>query len=384
MSDNGSGERGGAAGTNTTTGGVRRVAPVRSGAEGTPNCDDDQDMTGASWRFVESPIFETLVSMQALLVEWYDEPWAEEARETMGVNYLRDLRSVLEPFRLGIDLFELAVPEAMEQEVEGFVRRVREMPFAEFSYFVFGRLIPMKEGQLSIDLERIRDLIENYGVYTHYLEGLTRMDWHLTGPGFQEAFAHLVEQFWERYLKSRYPRQGVQRGLSIARNEAYGREKGLEALVKVITDREKVGPLRSGEERLRQVAFIPVVNIVRPTIVYSGHEDVTVVYRASRTPDRTEELTEKERQLIAVSRALGDQTRFQIAKLLFQNHKSLNGQNIADRVHLSKSVVSKHLKQLKDAGIVLETSPDKRNNIYSLDIEVLRRFSPGLIEVFRG
>lgn len=38
----------------------------------------------------------------------------------------------------------------------------------------------------------------------------------------------------------------------------------------------------------------------------------------------------------------------------------------------------------KNAGIVLESSPDKRNDIYSVDIENLRSVSPGLIEVLRG
>jgi predicted transcriptional regulator len=71
-------------------------------------------------------------------------------------------------------------------------------------------------------------------------------------------------------------------------------------------------------------------------------------------------------------------------KLLFQHNKSLNGQNIAERMHISRSVVSKHLQQLKDVGIVRERSPDKRNYIYSIDLKTLRAISPGLLEVLRG
>ena len=135
---------------------------------------------------------------------------------------------------------------------------------------------------------------------------------------------------------------------------------------------------------MRQVSFIPVVNLGQPFLVYSGHEDITVVYHAARTKERLEELSEQERSVIAISRALGDKTRFQIVKLLFQYHHALNGQNIADKVGISKSVVSKHLQQLKEAKIVRETSPDKRNIIYFVDTETLKNLSPGLLEVLRG
>ncbi len=359
-------------------------ATVFERGETDESCGTVADASGAAVNFIESPIYETMLSQQALLVDWYDEPWAEEARETMGVAYLRELRATLEPFRMGIDLFELAVPEAMEQDVESFVRRLRGMPFAEFSYFVLGRLIPMKAGQLSIEPEGIRELIENYGVYTHYLERLTRQDWRAKGPQYQMKYADLVEEFWNRYLKSRYQDLAVQHSLSIAQNEAFVRSNDVEALFRLITGREKMHLLLSDDEHLSQVSFIPVVNIAYPFFNYSGHQEVTCVYHASRTPDRVAELTEKEKRLIALSRALGDKTRFQIVKLLFQYHDALNGQNIADKVHVSKSVVSKHLQQLKEAGIVRETSPDKRNNIYSVDLSVLREISPGLLEVLRG
>lgn len=347
-------------------------------------CGPGVDASGAVSVFVESPIYETMLSMQALLVEWYDEPWAEEAREVMGVAFLRELRATLEPFRMGVDLFELAVPEAGGQDVPSFLQRLRSMPFAEFSYYVLGRLIPMKEGQLSIDPEGIRDLFENYGVYTHYLERLTSTDWQAKGPVYQRLYADLIGEFWKGYLADRYAGLAVQRSVSIARNEEYARQNGIEALFRLITGRDKMHLLVAPDEELRQVSFVPVVNIAHPFYVYSGHQDITVIYHATRTPDRIAELGEKQHRLVAIARALGDKTRFQIVKLLFQYHDALNGQNIADKVQLSKSVVSKHLQQLKDAGIVTESSPDRRNNLYSVNVTTLQQISPGLLEVLRG
>lgn len=356
----------------------------RAQGAGDAACGPEIDPAGAVFAFVESPIYETMLSMQALLVEWYEEPWAEEAREAMGVSYLRELQATLGPFRNGVDLFELAVPEAAPQEVPSFLEHLRSMPFGEFSYYVLGRLIPMKGGQLSIDPEGIRDLFDNYGSYTHYLERLTQADWQAKGPTYRSRYADLIEEFWERYFREHYPALSVQRSVSIAKNEAYGRRHGVEPLYRLITGRERMHLLVSPDEELTRVSFIPIVSIAHPCYIYSGPHEITVLYHASRTPDRIEELSEKERHLVALSRALGDKTRFQIMKLLFQFHEALNGQNIADKVHVSKSVVSKHLRQLKEAGIVEETSPDRRNNLYSVNVAALREISPALLEVLRG
>lgn len=336
------------------------------------------------WRFVDSPIYETLLSMQSLLVDWYDEPWAEEAREAMGVAFLRDLRDTLEPFRLGVDLFELAVPEVSDQDVLTFIKRLRAMPFAEFSHFVFGRLIPLKGGELSIDAEHIRNILENYGDYAHYVDMLERSDWAEQGPTYQRRFADLIEKFWTGYFKNRASNLKAQHSVSIVRNEEYGRECGSEELYKMVTGREKMCCALLPDERLLLITYVPVVNATSPVIVYTGQHEVTVIYHASRTDGLLRKLNEKEKRLIALSRALGDGTRFQIVKLLFQNRRTLNGQNIAERMHLSKSVVSKHLAQLKEAGVVIESSPDNRNNIYSVDLTVIRAVSPTLVEVLRG
>ena len=337
-----------------------------------------------AWRFVDSPIYETLLSMQSLLVDWYDDPWAEEAREAMGVAFLRDLRDTFEPFRLGVDLFELAVPEVSDQDVPAFINRLRSMPFAEFSYFVFGRLIPLKGGELSFDPEHVRNLLENYGDYSHYLDMLERSDWSERGPAYQRKFADLIEKFWTGYFRNRASNLRTQHSVSIVRNEAFGRENGTEKLYKMVTGREKMCCSLLPDEPLLLISYVPVVNTTSPVIVYTSQQEVTVIYHASRTTDLLSQLNEKEKRLIALSRALGDGTRFQIVKMLFQNRKALNGQNIAERTHLSKSVVSKHLAQLKDAGVVIESSPDNRNNIYSVDLTILRALSPTLIDVLRG
>ncbi len=338
----------------------------------------------AVWKFIDSPVYETLLSMQSLLVDWYDEPWTEEARETMGVAFLRDLRTTFEPFRLGADLFELAVPESSPQEVDAFVRHVREMSFAEFSYFSFGRLIPVRGGELIIDPEEVRKILENFGDYAHYVESLGRPDWAEIGPLCQRRLADLTETFWNKFFTKRLSSFAAQHSVSIAQNQAYGRENGFDALYVLLTGKEKTCRPLSPDAVLRQVSFVPVANITQPSLVYTGEQDVTVIYHASRTAAKLSELSERERRLIAISRALGDRTRFRIVKLLFQNRDVMNGQNIAERVQVTKSVVSKHLAQLKDAGIVQESSPDKRNNIYSIDLDVIREISPSLVEVLRG
>ena len=63
-------------------------------------------------------------------------------------------------------------------------------------------------------------------------------------------------------------------------------------------------------------------------------------------------------------RALADENRLKILRLISEEELAYNGRKIAEKLKLSPSVVSRHLGQLKDAGLVIEHSPDNRNILY--------------------
>jgi DNA-binding transcriptional ArsR family regulator len=82
--------------------------------------------------------------------------------------------------------------------------------------------------------------------------------------------------------------------------------------------------------------------------------------------------------LLAVFKALSDEKRLKILKLIAFNEQLANGKIIAERLTLSSSVVSRHLAQLRGCGLINEHSPDNRNITYSLDMEKISAISKDL------
>ena len=66
---------------------------------------------------------------------------------------------------------------------------------------------------------------------------------------------------------------------------------------------------------------------------------------------------------IAALKALGEETRLRMLRLLFKEPLSVN--EIAERLEVSQYNVSKHLRVMREAGL-LETEKDGKQRLYSV------------------
>ena|SRR2546425_10038156 len=66
---------------------------------------------------------------------------------------------------------------------------------------------------------------------------------------------------------------------------------------------------------------------------------------------------------IAALKALGEETRLRILRLLFQEQLSVN--EISDRLKVSQYNISKHLRILREAGL-LETEKQGKQRLYTV------------------
>jgi DNA-binding transcriptional ArsR family regulator len=77
--------------------------------------------------------------------------------------------------------------------------------------------------------------------------------------------------------------------------------------------------------------------------------------------------------------ALAEPNRFRIVELLRTGPRSVN--DIGDRLHLNQPQVSKHLRVLKDAGLV-DVEPRAQQRLYELRARPLRQLH-GWLERYR-
>jgi DNA-binding transcriptional ArsR family regulator len=73
--------------------------------------------------------------------------------------------------------------------------------------------------------------------------------------------------------------------------------------------------------------------------------------------------------------ALAEPNRFRIVELLRSGPRSVN--DIGDRLHLNQPQVSKHLRVLKEAGLV-DVEPRAQQRLYELRPQPLRRMNDWL------
>ncbi|MFP4363076.1 MAG: ArsR/SmtB family transcription factor [Spirochaetia bacterium] len=65
-------------------------------------------------------------------------------------------------------------------------------------------------------------------------------------------------------------------------------------------------------------------------------------------------MKQNKEQLITILKALADEKRLGLLQKINTNAYGLNGKMLARHLNLSTSVISRHLKQLKDAGLIDE------------------------------
>jgi len=104
-----------------------------------------------------------------------------------------------------------------------------------------------------------------------------------------------------------------------------------------------------------------------------------VLYDCKRTEDYYKQIPQTKEQLLLTLRALSDENRTKILKLIAREEFNLNGKKIAEKLKLSPSVVLRHPGQIKDAGLIIEKSPDNRNITCSLQEERLAQISDSLL-----
>ena len=83
--------------------------------------------------------------------------------------------------------------------------------------------------------------------------------------------------------------------------------------------------------------------------------------------------------MIETFAALAEPNRFRIVELLRTGPRAVN--DIGERLHLNQPQVSKHLRVLKEAGLV-EVQPQAQQRIYELRAPQLRRLH-GWLERYR-
>ena len=125
-----------------------------------------------------------------------------------------------------------------------------------------------------------------------------------------------------------------------------------------------------------EMVLVPSYFTRRPLLFY-GYGSITLIYDCQLTEQRREEMEMLEDEIVAITRALGDKTRLRLLWWIVREPQAY-GSKLAKLCQVSQSSVSRHLRILKDAGI-LEERPAENHITYEVSRHRIESLAPQLI-----
>lgn len=334
-------------------------------------------------RFQTSSVYEMMISLHTLLKPGSRAEWASSARAKLPADFLVELEQVYGPYFKGALFFELGVDYPDQNDVPGFIRYVEAMDPATFLFYYVGRIITTDEIEQSGFTEDglMTTLRESpYGEHCWCMQA--PLDVLLADvPGFQRRLVNLWQRYWDLYFKdqvaSLYPHWDQAIG---DKNALLNRISGQE-FYEHVTGKSALMPALPAEYPTTEIVFIPQYLMPLPVYMFYGYGNITVLFDSERTEARLAEIHRHKEQVLNIFKALSDGSRLDVLRLIAQSKSEMNGKKIAQKLNLSASAVSRHLTQLKEAGVIVEDTQDNRTITYELQMDTLKTLSEVLLEV---
>jgi DNA-binding transcriptional ArsR family regulator len=289
--------------------------------------------------------------------------------------FLRELETLYEPFNKGGVFLELAVDYPDHDDVPGFIDYVRQMDSVDFVFYCVGRIMTREEiAATGLELESfhtaLNDCAFDYGCW------YTEMPFEkiITDvPTFQNRLADLWQTYWDDFFHTQIDDLRAHWEHALSDKMAVLNSQGGQALYEHVTGRSSTQPALPPDYPVQEIVFIPVYLIPSPVYVFYGYGNETVLFDSERTEARRAEIERNKDQSIAILKALGDNSRLDILRLIVHHGEKMHGKTIAQKLNLSASAVSRHLAQLKDAGLIVEETRDNRTITYRFQREAIGR-----------
>lgn len=334
-------------------------------------------------RVVVSPAVEMLAELQALMQPPGDYPGEEEVRSLLGEAFIRELRALYRFFHGGNDFLEFVMDLSIQVEPIRLIESVRQMSNRHFLWLILGRIHPEDQLPEPESAEQIESFLKRQN---------NRLLYQLVGSDFgwcdraTETRLKLAE-LWQRYHDHRF----ASRELSVTQElEASAERKAHELLnlggmelYRRVSGCDELPDQIPPDQPYTEILFVPVTYARGLSGAFFGFGTILVPFDIRKDIDAREGRERAVEELSELLKVLADPRRLRILQMIATNDYKFNGQRVADFMGLSTSVVSRHLSQLRSAGLLKEHSPDNRNIVYRVDRDALASIGPKLLDYIR-
>ena len=332
-------------------------------------------------RFQTSSVMEMVMWIQALTYSWQSNDYKKEMTDILGQPFVNELADYFRQFHMGCDFVEIAIEYPEKNNIRGFLDYISSLKENEFIFYILGRIFPKEEINTNFNLNDLEGLLDKYPQYRNYCSCSVGSEpvWMGSFPAIRDKLVSLLGIFWEKAFKQQVERCEAVWAQGIEEKEKYLRRYGATKLYKLITGKDELPEQLPEGVPHRELVYIPITRMARHERTYFGWGNVSILFDATRTEKKILEIEEAKKSALLMIKALNDEKRLKIIKYIADEAFSINGKMLAEKLSLSPSVISRHLAQLRDAGIIEEQSPDNRNITYKVNKNRLNDLSSFLL-----
>jgi DNA-binding transcriptional ArsR family regulator len=325
-------------------------------------------------RLQPSPVYEMIISLRTLMRPNRFTEWDAAAHRTLPGAFWDELDDVYGRYKEGFVFFEFAVDYPDHDDVPGFLDYVRGLDPVQFVFYVIGRILPPEAiAATGLDPDALMAAVDEtpFGGENCMCTKIPLDELLADVPALQGRLVDLWRWYWEGFFRHHLDdlRPRWEGGLN--EKAALLNREGGQVLYEHVTGRSKLPPPLPPDQPVREIVFIPLYLLPSPVYMFYGYGNITVLYDSERTEARMAEIERDKQQAVAVLKALGDNSRLDILRLITRHGPKMHGKAIAAKLELSASAVSRHLGQLRDAGLIAEETQDNRTITYRLQEEAI-------------
>ncbi len=348
---------------------------------------DELDPLTSMIEFRTSAVYELVIGIRTLIQHphWH-EAWCERAQSALSPALYDELVYLYKNFNDGALYFELPVDYPDHSDVPGFFKYVRQLSPSDFVFYLLGRilsretLLPLFKKRSGERVDAIRAALSAYAQEEHYSWYAENLEPALADiEGFRDRLVNAWEMYWKVFFKGEIAALEPIWDSGINDKRRILEREGGRALMEKVTGKAMLPPELPPGMPITSITFIPVVLLPSRVYKFFGYGDTTNLFDPQLTEERKLAAEQSRKDAAATLKALEDETRLKILRMIAQHEGHLHGKLIAEKLEISASAVSRHLALLKDGNLIAE-EPHKNLITYRFKKETLTGLLDKLFE----
>lgn len=342
----------------------------------------DSTSSAPTVNFLISPLYDMFVSLSTLAHpgERHDG-WVAEVKRDLSPQMREEADYFYGLFENR--LVELAVDYPDHWDIEGFFRYLETMAPEDFIFYATGRV--MSPGDIanmsSHPLRLLAALLKSYGgEHRIHDQGWRQALQTLSteADATRTRLLRLLRTYWQNVYRHQLERLRPRWEESVReRTQSLGPDRLTAVQERFLANRTMPREYPEGYP-LEKVYLVPSVFLNMSSMIMYGYGQLVIIYDALTSDEHRNAMAHVQRRIVQVARALEDPTRMTILRAIAKD-KEYYGSRLAAKCGITPSSISRHMRVLRDAGLINEVNQDNRV-MYELRTDTIEKFCEDLHE----